>query len=89
MKPIPEVRIRSRVGEVEAPLVITDDLMCGVVSLPHGWGHRGAGMRLTLAQQHAGSNANALTDDQLLEPVVGNAVLNGVPVHVSVRDEVN
>lgn len=81
------VRIRSRVGEVEVPLEISDELMRGVVSLPHGWGHRGAGLRMAVAQSHPGSNANALTDDQLLEPVVGNAVLNGVPVHVSAADE--
>jgi anaerobic selenocysteine-containing dehydrogenase len=77
------VRIRSRVGEVEAPLEISDDLMPGVVSLPHGWGHRGKGLRMRIAEQHAGVNANALTDDRLLEPIVGNAVLNGVPVRVS------
>jgi anaerobic selenocysteine-containing dehydrogenase len=80
------VRICSRVGEVEAPLELTDDLMPGVVSLPHGWGHRGEGLCLTVAQQHPGVNANVLTDDQLLEPVVGNAVLNGVPVEVSASD---
>jgi anaerobic selenocysteine-containing dehydrogenase len=71
------------VGEVEALLEISDDLMPGVVSLPHGWGHRGKGLRLAVAEQHPGVNANALTDDQLLEPIVGNAVLNGVPVRVS------
>ena len=76
------VVIRSRVGRVEAPLEISDDLMPGVVSLPHGWGHRGAGMRLGLAERHPGVNANALTDDLAIEPVVGNAILNGVPVAV-------
>ncbi len=77
------VQIRSRVGKVEAPLEITDDLMQGVVSLPHGWGHTGTGLRLGVAERHPGVNANVLTDDLVLEPVVGNAVLNGVPVEVS------
>jgi anaerobic selenocysteine-containing dehydrogenase len=74
--------IRSRVGEVTATLELTNDLLEGVVSLPHGWGHRGEGLRMKLASEHAGVNCNDLVDDAVLEPVVGNAVLNGVPVRV-------
>jgi anaerobic selenocysteine-containing dehydrogenase len=80
------VRIRSRVGEVVAPLEITDALMPGVVSLPHGWGHRGAGLRMKLASEHAGVNCNDLVDDAVLEGMVANAVFNGVPVSVK-REE--
>jgi anaerobic selenocysteine-containing dehydrogenase len=76
------VRIRSRVGSVEAPLELTADLLPGVVSLPHGWGHRGDGLRMQLAATHAGVSCNDLVDDAVLEPVVGNAVFNGVPVEV-------
>jgi anaerobic selenocysteine-containing dehydrogenase len=76
------VRVRSRVGCVEAPLELADDLMPGVVSLPHGWGHRGEGLRLELAAAHPGVSCNDLVDDAVLEPVVGNAIFNGVPVQV-------
>lgn len=76
------VRIRSRVGEVLAPLELSDDLMPGIVSLPHGWGHRGSGLRMALAEAHPGVSCNDLVDDQVLEGVVGNAVFNGVPVTV-------
>jgi anaerobic selenocysteine-containing dehydrogenase len=76
------VRIRSRVGCVEALLEISDEVMPGVVSLPHGWGHDRPGMQIRVAEGSAGVSVNDLTDDALLEPVVGNAILNGVPVQV-------
>jgi anaerobic selenocysteine-containing dehydrogenase len=76
------VRIRSRVGEVAAALEVTDELMRGVVSLPHGWGHHRPGTAMRVAEAHAHVSVNDLTDEQMLEPVVGNAVLNGVPVRV-------
>ncbi|MEN8182850.1 MAG: molybdopterin-dependent oxidoreductase [Myxococcota bacterium] len=75
-------RIRSRVGEVTATVELTHDLREGVVSLPHGWGHRGEGLRMKLATEHAGVSCNDLVDEAVLEPVVGNAVMNGVPVRV-------
>ncbi len=61
----------------------TDDIMAGVVSIPHGWGHRGQGMRMGVAQQRPGVNVNRLLSSQLLDPLSGNAVQNGVPVRVS------
>lgn len=76
------VRIRSRVAEVLAPLELSEDLMPGVVSLPHGWGHRGPGLRMAVAEAHPGVSCNDLVDDRVLEGVVGNAVFNGVPVTV-------
>ena len=77
------VRITSRVGSVVARAVVTDEIMPGVVSLPHGFGHHRPGMGLRLAEAHAGVSINDLCDDQVIEPVVGNAVLNGVPVSVA------
>lgn len=77
------VRIRSRVGEVLAPVEITDDIRAGVVSLPHGWGHSVPGTRLSVAGEYAGVNSNALTDEDLFDPISGTSVLNGIPVAVS------
>jgi len=79
-------RIESRVGAVTARVEVTDDVMPGVVSLPHGWGHHRPGMALRLASAHAGVSVNDLCDEQTIEPVVGNAVLNGVPVRVTAVD---
>ena len=77
------VRIRSRVGEVVARLEVSDEIMRGVVSLPHGWGHRGQpGMQIRVAEANARVSVNDLTDEEQIEPVVGNAILNGVPVEV-------
>jgi len=76
------VRIRSRVGHVEVEVQSTVDIMRGVVSLPHGWGHARPGTRLRVAQAHAGQSVNDLTDDQSLDALSGNAALNGVRVVV-------
>jgi anaerobic selenocysteine-containing dehydrogenase len=74
-------RVTSRVGELEVPVTVTDDIRPGVVSLPHGWGHaRNAG---AVASAHAGVNSNVLTDDVPTDPLSGNAVLNAIPVTVS------
>ncbi len=76
------VRVTSRVGSLVAPLELSEDLRAGVVSLPHGWGHRGDGLELSVAAAHPGVNCNELVDDQVLEGLVGNAVYNGVPIQV-------
>lgn len=75
-------RITSRVGSVVAPVEITEDLMPGVVSLPHGWGHDVEESRLRVAKQHAGVNTNVLTDNQAYDVASGTAVLFGTPVSV-------
>jgi hypothetical protein len=59
---------------------ITDAVMPGVVSLPHGWGHDAPEARLSVASAHAGANSNVLSDELLIDAVSGNAVLNGIPV---------
>jgi len=76
------VRLRSRVGEVEVPVEVTDHVMPGVVSLPHGWGHDRAGIRLAIASRHAGVSINDVIDDQRIDTLTGTAVLNGTPVEV-------
>lgn len=76
-------RVESRVGQVEVPVAVSDEVMPGVVSLPHGWGHHRPGARLRVAEQQPGVSLNDLTDEQRVEPVTGNAILNGTPVEVS------
>jgi len=67
---------------VEIVIEVTDAIMPGVVSLPHGWGHNLAGTRMRVAAEHAGVNTNILTDQEGMDPLSGNAVLNGIPVTV-------
>jgi anaerobic selenocysteine-containing dehydrogenase len=78
------VRIASAVGEVEVEVQASDDMMPGVVSLPHGYGHRQPGVRLREAVELPGASMNDLTDPAVLD-VTGNAVLSGVPVTVTSR----
>ncbi|MGX1804635.1 molybdopterin-dependent oxidoreductase [Nocardia sp. NPDC055321] len=73
--------VKSAAGAVTVDLEPTGDIMPGVVSLPHGWGHTGSAQ--TVAREHAGVNANVLTDDSLVDAPSGNAVFNGVPVTIT------
>jgi anaerobic selenocysteine-containing dehydrogenase len=75
--------VRSRAGEVDAPVEVTDAIMPGVISIPHGWGHDAPGVRMRVASDHPGVNSNVLADESLVDPLSGNAVLNGIPVEVS------
>ena len=76
------VRVRSRVGAIEARVEVTDEVMRGVVCLPHGYGHAAAADTMRVAGAVTGPNVNAITDDHLLDPVSGTAALSGVPVEI-------
>jgi anaerobic selenocysteine-containing dehydrogenase len=76
-------RVASRVGSVEVPVTLTEDVRRGVVSLPHGWGHARTGAALSVAALHSGASLNDLTDEQSVDPLSGNAAFNGVPVTVT------
>lgn len=77
------VRVSSRVGVVEVQVLGSVEMMPGVVSLPHGWGHARPGVHMSIASEQPGVSANDLTDEHRLDALSGNAVLNGVPVHVA------
>ncbi len=75
-------RVRSRTGEVAVAVEVSDEMMPGVVSLPHGFGHGASGTRLSVANEHAGVSYNDMADENVLDALSGNAVLNGIPVEV-------
>jgi anaerobic selenocysteine-containing dehydrogenase len=75
-------RLRSRVGTLVAPVEVSEDLMPGVVSLPHGWGHDVEETQQSVAKAHAGVNTNVLTDNQAYDVASGTAVLFGTPVSI-------
>ncbi|MEA9978362.1 MULTISPECIES: molybdopterin oxidoreductase family protein [unclassified Pseudomonas] len=77
------VRVSSRVGAVEVQVLGSAEMMPGVVSLPHGWGHARPGVQMAIAGKQPGVSANDLTDERQLDTLSGNAVLNGVPVKVA------
>ena len=69
-------------GSLEIELEISAEIMPGVVSIPHGWGHDRPGVSLEIAQKHAGQSVNDLTDDEAIDVLSGSAALSGVPVRV-------
>jgi anaerobic selenocysteine-containing dehydrogenase len=75
-------RVKSRTGEILARVGICSDVMPGVVSLPHGYGHAQAARTLRVAGALPGANINALTDEAWVEPILGNSILTGIPVTV-------
>ena len=76
-------RVRSRAGEVHPEVEISDEMMPGVVSLPHGFGHTVPGTRLSVASRYQpGVNANQLADEFLLDELSGTSAVNGIPVEV-------
>ena len=80
------VTVQSRVGFVEVEVEITDEMMPGVVSLPHGFGHNREGVQLSIARQKPGVSINDLTDDQKIDVLTGNAAFSGVMVKVSTKN---
>ncbi len=78
-----QATVTSRVGTLTVAVEITDTVMPGVVSLPHGWGHDAPGTRMPVAAARPGVNSNLLTDDRAIDPLSGNSVLNGIPVTVA------
>jgi anaerobic selenocysteine-containing dehydrogenase len=77
-----DAHVTSNVGTLIAPVEITDQITKGVVSLPHGWGHDRPGSASEIASRRPGVNSNLLTDPEMIDPLSGNAVLNGIPVEV-------
>jgi len=78
-----DVRVSSTSGAIVLPAEVTDAVMQGVVSIPHGWGHDVAGTQMTTATKNAGANSNVLARSDLFDPLSGNAVFSGIPVEVA------
>ena len=76
------VKVSSRVGTIEIPAEITENIAPGVVSIPHGYGHGRSGVQLDIAKNHAGVSLNDLTDDRVIDELTGNAAFSNVKVRV-------
>ncbi|MGH2978560.1 MAG: molybdopterin-dependent oxidoreductase [Solirubrobacterales bacterium] len=75
--------VTSERGSIEVPVEVTDAIMPGVVSIPHGWGHDDPEARCEVAAAHPGANSNILADELAVDVPSGNAVLNGIPVELA------
>ena len=76
------MRVTSRVGSIELPLEVSDEIRPGVVSIPHGFGHVREEVGWRLAADRAGASVNDITDPSVVDSLTGNAAFNAVPVRV-------
>ena len=77
------VRVTSRVGSIDVTVELSEEVMPGVVSLPHGWGHTRPGTALSTAQRSPGVSLNDITDEQAIDVLSGNAAFSGTCVQVA------
>jgi len=77
--------VSSEEGSVEVAAEVTDEMMPGVVCLPHGWGHDLDGVQMAVAREHHGVNNNLLAPGHLVDEISGNAIVNGIPVEVAAK----
>jgi anaerobic selenocysteine-containing dehydrogenase len=75
--------LESRVHRGEVRVAVTDEMLPGVVSLPHGWGHADSAPWQRVAGAKAGVSVNDWVDDTVVEPIIGQSILNGVPVRLA------
>ncbi|SFP88565.1 Anaerobic selenocysteine-containing dehydrogenase [Amycolatopsis arida] len=75
--------LSSATGSIRVPVEVTDAIMPGVVSLPHGWGHHRRGTRLRVAAEHAGVSVNDVTDEGFVDELTGTAALSGLRVRLA------
>lgn len=76
-------RVESKAGVVTANVEVTDSIMPGVVSLPHGWGHDREGTRMAVARQSPGVSVNDVTSEFDVDTLTGTAAFNGLVVCVT------
>ena len=76
------IKVSSKVGEVCLPVELTETILSGVISIPHGWGHGINNTQISIANAHPGVSVNQLTDDSFIDQLSGNTALNAVPVDV-------
>jgi len=81
------VRVSTERDAIEVPVRISDDIMPGVVCLPHLWGHNRPGTRQRVANATPGASYNDLTSVATIDELTGNAIFNGVRVHVTTVGE--
>ena len=79
------IKVSSRVGAIEIPCEISDRIMRGVVSIPHGYGHGRDGVKLDTARNHAGASINDLTDERVLDELTGNAAFSNARVRLEAK----
>ena len=76
------IEVSSDVGQVQIEAEVSEEIMPGTISIPHGWGHNRSGIRMSIAQEHAGVSFNDLADEKLVDELSGVSVINAIPIQV-------
>ena len=76
------IEVRSRIGAIQIKAELSDEMMAGAISIPHGWGHHRDGIQLDVAAAHAGVSINDIIDDELVDELCGVSVINATPVTI-------
>jgi len=76
-------KVSTRAGAIELPVEVSDAMMRGVVSIPHGWGHTRKDTRLRVASAHAGASINDVIDPAVIDELSGTSALTGQTVEVA------
>ena len=76
-------KVSTKKGAIVLSVEITDTMMPGVVSVPHGWGHNRKGTRLGVAESVPGESVNDIVDPALIDQLSGTSALTGQPVTVA------
>src|SRR5260370_36218664 len=72
------VTVASSGGQIEVPVEVTGEIMPGVVSMPHGWGHGKPATRMAIANDSPGVNTNILSPPTFIDEPSGNGARNGL-----------
>ena len=76
-------KVSTRRGAIELPVEVTDAMMRGVVSVPHGWGHTRRGIQLRVATATPGQSVNDIIDPSVIDELSGTSALTGQAVEVA------
>lgn len=76
------VDVRGSAGTISVIAKASDDMMPGVVCMPHGWGHHRPATRLNIAAQAPGASLNDIIEHRRIDPVSGNSAPNGSVVEL-------
>lgn len=82
-----KVAVTSKVGTEYINAEVSDEMMRGSISIPHGWGHNRPGIKMNIAADHAGVSMNDLVDDMAVDKLSGVSVINAIPVDVALANE--
>jgi anaerobic selenocysteine-containing dehydrogenase len=77
--------VETDAAAIDVLVALSDEMMPGVASLPHGWGHGLPGTRLDVANAHPGVNSNLLNPVDILDVPSNTHVVNGVPCRIRPR----